>query len=198
MLEIRLATPADAEAIQAIYAPYCGESTVSFELVAPTADEIGQRMAQLAEGYPWIVCERGGEVLAYAYAGPHHPRAAYVWSVTTSVYVAAAVQARGLGRGMYRSLLELLKLQGFLNAVALISVPHAASTHLHAAMGFNPVGVFRHIGYKSGGWRDVELWQKQLAPLPERPAQPISVATASQLPEWAMAMSAGVGSLRIR
>jgi L-amino acid N-acyltransferase YncA len=182
--KIRLATPADAEAIQAIYAPYCGESPVSFEVSAPTADEIRKRMAALLPAYPWIVWEEGGSVLAYAYAGPHHPRPAYRWSVTTSVYVAAAHQGKGIGRGIYQSLLELLKLQGFINAVALIAVPHAASTGLHAAMGFDRVGVLGHIGFKAGAWREVELWQKQLAEL-ENPREPMSIAAASGLPEWA-------------
>jgi L-amino acid N-acyltransferase YncA len=183
--EIRLARPSDAEAIQAIYAPYCGESTVSFEVAPPTPDEMRERMAGLMPAYPWIVWEQEGNVLAYAYAGPHHPRAAYQWSVTTSVYVAKAYQGKGIGRAIYHSLLELLKLQGFINAVALIAVPHAASTGLHAAMGFDRVGLLGHIGYKAGAWRDVELWQKQLAELPENPREPMSVAVASALPEWA-------------
>lgn len=193
---IRLATASDAEAILAIYAPYCGESTVSFELSPPSVEEMRQRMAGLAAKYPWIVCEEGCGVVAYAYAGPHHVRAAYVWSVTTSVYVADAHQGRGIGRGMYGSLIELLKLQGFINAVALIAVPHAASTALHAAVGFGRVGVYQHIGFKCGTWIDVELWQKQLAPPPAVPAPPMTIADASALPAWPTAMSAGVGEVR--
>src|SRR5580693_6780304 len=106
MLEIRLAKAADAEAIQAIYAPYCGESTVSFEVVPPTPEEMRERMAGLGPAYPWLVGEQGGDVVAYAYASPHHPRAAYRWSVTTSVYVAGAHQGKGIGRRVYGSLLE--------------------------------------------------------------------------------------------
>jgi L-amino acid N-acyltransferase YncA len=191
--EIRLARPEDAAAIGAIYAPYCGESTASFEVIAPTTDEMRERMARLAGRYPWIVYTVGQDVLAYAYAGPHHARAAYVWSVTTSVYVAEAFQGKGIGRVVYQSLLEMLKLQGFVNAVALISVPHSASTRLHAAMGFSRVGMLRDIGYKAGDWRDVELWQKQLSVPPACPREPLTISEASTLPEWPIAMRAGSG-----
>ncbi|HEX4123579.1 MAG TPA: GNAT family N-acetyltransferase [Tepidisphaeraceae bacterium] len=189
---IRLADPgADAGAIADIYAPYCGQSPISFEIQPPGAEFIYKRIAHGHERYPWLVCVSGEQILGYAYAAQHHAREAYCWSVTTSVYVHIAFHRRGVGRGLYRSLLEILRLQGFCNAVALISVPHPASTGLHDSMGFWRAGLLANIGYKAGAWRDVELWQKQLALLPEEPAPPLWVAAAQELAAWPNAILAG-------
>src|SRR5262249_59355590 len=96
---IRLATPDDAEQVRAIYAPYC-ETPISFELEPPTVEEMRGRMAKVLGRYPWLVCEQGGEVLGYVYATQHRERAAYRWSVDTTVYVRQGRQRRGPGAGV--------------------------------------------------------------------------------------------------
>src|SRR6516162_9535624 len=158
---IRLATPHDAEAVQTIYAPYC-HTPISFETEPPGVEEVGRRLAKVLGQYPWLLSEDRGQVLGYAYATQHRERAAYRWSVDTSVYVRQGQQRRGVGRALYTSLLALLPLQGYVNAYAGVTLPNPASVGLHLAMGFAAVGVYRQVGFKFGAWHDVAWFQRPL------------------------------------
>jgi L-amino acid N-acyltransferase YncA len=172
--EIRRAQPEDAAAIAAIYAPYVTDGVVSFELVAPDASEMAARMARLAPAYPWLVCEAEGELLGYAYAGPFKERAAYAWSVETTVYLAPRAHRRGIGRALYRRLHAILGLQGFHAAFGVIALPNAASVGLHEACGYRPLGVLPEVGFKFGAWRDVGWWGLNLSAPQGEPAPPLS------------------------
>ena len=154
-MTVRLATPDDASAIAAIYAPVVLETATSFEMTPPDAAEMERRMAAVLPSHPWIVAEEDGRVLGYAYAGAHRSRAAYQWSVEPSVYVAAEAQGRGIGRRLYTALFAVLRAQGFVRAYAGITIPNEASLGLHRAFGFEDVGVYRSVGYKHGAWHDV-------------------------------------------
>lgn len=161
-MKIRLATPEDAPAVAAIYRPYVEQTIVSFELEAPTDAAMGERIAKLLEKLPWLVCEEQGVVLGYAYASPHHERAAYRWSVDSSVYIHPAQRRRGLGHALYRELFERLRALGYYTAFAGISLPNPPSVALHERFGFEPVGIYRKAGFKLGRWWDVGWWQKPL------------------------------------
>jgi phosphinothricin acetyltransferase len=189
---IRLAQAGDAAQIADIYAPFVTAAATSFETEAPSAAEMSERIERTLHTHPWLVCARGGDVLGYAYAGPHAARAAYRWSVDVSVYVAATARRSGVGAALYTSLLELLRLQGFVTAYAGITLPNLASVGLHEALGFIPAGVFRNAGHKLGAWHDVGWWQRTIQPAPpESPADPIAPAEASLLPGWDTAMHRG-------
>jgi phosphinothricin acetyltransferase len=193
---IRLATGADAEQIAAIYAPVVRDTPISFEVEPPTPAEIARRIAETLVHWPWLVCTRGGEVLGYAYASQHRTRAAYAWSVDVSVYVHAAARRTGVGRAAYTSLLALLALQGFYNAYAGITLPNPASVALHEAVGFTPLGVYRAVGYKLGGWHDVGWWELALREHATPAGPPLELAAAAALPGWAAALATGVRPLR--
>ena len=167
---IRAASPADAEAIAAIYAPHVLAGHVSFEEDAPDAAEMARRMDGVR--YPWLVAAEGDAPLGYAYASALHPRAAYRWTVETSIYVADRAQRRGVGRRLYGALLNTLERQGFTQAVARIALPGGASVALHEALGFTAMDVERAVGYKGGRWIDVGLWRRALAAADNPPAEP--------------------------
>ncbi|MBV8062243.1 MAG: N-acetyltransferase, partial [Nevskia sp.] len=152
---IRLAGPADAAALAAVYAPYVRDTVISFEAEPPDAAEMARRLAAVAARLPWLVAEDGSGVLGYAYAGEHRNRAAYRWDVDAAVYLDSRAHRRGIGRALYRVLFALLRAQGYVNAYAGITLPNAASVGLHEALGFVPVGVYRAVGYKFGAWHDV-------------------------------------------
>lgn len=171
-LRVRVATAKDAAAIQAIYAPYVLETAISFEQAAPTQDQIAARMARIGAAFPWLVCDQGGEVAGYAYAGPHAERAAYAWSADTAVYVARDKRGLGVGRALYGRLLPILRLQGFHSALAGVTLPNAPSVGLHEAFGFVLVGVYREVGFKMGAWRDVARWSLSLGPAVADPTPP--------------------------
>src|SRR5262245_24730869 len=165
-LTLRTATPDDAAAIAAIYAPYVLTSPATFELDPPDAAEMRQRLVKVLEKFPWLVAEEAGEVVGYAYATTHRERAAYQWSAEVSAYVRQDRHRRGVGRALYARLFEILRRQGYVNAFGGITLPNAGSVGLHEAMGFQFVGVYRGIGYKGGAWHDVGWYQLALQPRP--------------------------------
>lgn len=161
-MQIRLAKPSDAAAINAIYAPSITEGVASFELVLPTDAEMAERIRRTVGERPWLVYEDGGAVWGYAYAARHRERLAYQWSVEVSVYVHRAKHRSGVARALYQELFQELTRLGYYNAYAGITLPNAASVALHESFGFAPVGVYRHAGFKLGRWWDVGWWQKSL------------------------------------
>jgi L-amino acid N-acyltransferase YncA len=166
---VREATQADAAACAAIYAPYVTDTAVSFEEVPPSAAEMAERIGAAVS---WLVLEDAGRVVGYAYAAPFHPRAAYRWACEVSVYLERGSARRGGGRALYEALLARLRDRGFLVAIAGMTLPNPASEGLHRALGFEPVGTYRRIGYKRGAWHDVAWTQKVLAAGGEPPAEP--------------------------
>ena len=164
-MTIRHADPArDAAGCAAIYAPFVRETAISFEEQVPSAAEFGRRIERIARTHPWLVAQESGRVAGFAYGCPHRERAAYRWAVDVAVYVDPARQRRGIGRTLYRTLFELLREQGLWVACAGIALPNDASVALHESLGFEPVGVYRRIGYKLGAWHDVGWWQLALHP----------------------------------
>jgi L-amino acid N-acyltransferase YncA len=176
LIALRPARPGDAAAIAAIYAPYVMTGTVSFETEAPDAAAMGERMAASDGLYPWIVATNGeadgDNVLAYAYATKFRERPAYRYVVETSVYVVGPVQGQGVGKLLYRALIDTLRAQGFVQAVSVISLPNDYSINLHEATGFRRQGVLRELGFKQGRWIDVGFWQCELNDAAIPPAEP--------------------------
>lgn len=162
---IRLASAHDAPAVQAIYAPIVLDTAISFEWEVPTVAEMSSRIEKvLAEGFPWLVAETGGEVGGYAYASRFRNRAAYDWTAEVSVYVDARHRGRGIGRAVYARLLGLLEAQGFRSAYGVATAGNPASEALHRSLGFEQVGSFPRAGFKFGGWHDVVCWRIPLGP----------------------------------
>jgi L-amino acid N-acyltransferase YncA len=189
---IRLATPDDAEATRDIYSPFCEATPISFETEAPSVDEMRRRIAKTLEFLPWLVLEQKGEIVGYAYASPHRERAAYRWSVDVSAYVRDGHRRTGVGRSLYTSLFELLRLQGYCNALAGITLPNPGSVGLHESLGFQKVGTYRHIGFKCGDWHDVVWYQLSLRDHADEPEDPRDFQLVRNLPEWAAALRAGL------
>ena len=159
---IRPARAGDSAGCAAIYAPFVAETAVSFETEPPTAAQMAERIASCLRTHAWLVAEDGDELLGYAYATAHRQRPAYQWAAEVSVYVAPTSQRRGVGRALYGQLLVDLAAYGYRLALAGVTLPNPASVALHEAMGFEPVGVYRGVGYKLGAWHDVGWWQRTL------------------------------------
>jgi phosphinothricin acetyltransferase len=169
---IRLATPADAAQIAAIYRPFCEDLAVSFETVAPPAAEIAHRIERTTATFPWLVDVTGDTVNGYAYATSHRGRPAYRWAVETSIYLAEPSRKQGRARSLYAELFNRLREQGLYKAYAGITVPNPDSQGFHEALGFKLVGIYRKIGFKLGAWRDVGWWELDLQSAFTTPAEP--------------------------
>lgn len=138
------------------------ETAISFEDEPPSASEMRCRIEELSDRHSWLVAQADGPVVGYAYASPHRARSAYRWAVDVAVYVSSGHHRSGIGRSLYEELFERLTAQGFRVACAGITLPNPASVALHERVGFQPVGVYRRIGWKLGAWHDVAWYQREL------------------------------------
>jgi phosphinothricin acetyltransferase len=117
---------------------------------------------RIRKAHLWLVAERDGQVVGYAYGGRHRERAAYNWTAEVSAYVDRSTHRGGIGRELYTELFKQLKERGFRLLVAGITLPNDASVGIHEALGFEPVGVYKNVGFKNGEWWDVGWWQLDL------------------------------------
>jgi L-amino acid N-acyltransferase YncA len=169
---VRDASEADAEACAAIYAPYVTDTAVSFEAEPPSPEQMAARIAAAVRTHAWVVLEDGERVVGYAYGGPYKSRHAYRWACEVSVYVERDRRRSGSGRALYDALFARLARRGFRTAVAGMTLPNDASVGLHRAMGFEPIGTYRRIGWKHGRWHDVAWTQRMIAMSDDPPAEP--------------------------
>ena len=182
-LTIRFATPADAEALVAIYAPYILKTAITYEYVVPSADEFARRIETYSAKYPYLVAELGGAPVGYAYACPLGSRPAFDWAVETAIYIREDCKAMGIGKALYEKLEAILKAMGIRTMTAAVaSVDHEdpyltnASIAFHQRMGFTPVGTFHHAGCKFGRWYDLTWLEKAIGEYEGEPEHPQSIA----------------------
>ena len=178
--EIRCATVGDAGALLRIYAPYVRETAVTFEYEVPSEAEFAARIAKTLERYPYLVAERAGEVVGYAYAAPFKGRAAYDWSAELSVYVDREKRGGGVGSALYRALEDELHARGLVNLYACIACPDEEddrltfdSVRFHERRGFELVGEFKKCACKFGRWYNMVWMGKSIADHEPNPA-PVS------------------------
>lgn len=159
---IRRASGDDGAACAAVYEPYVTGTTITFEFDPPSASEMAQRIEKANREHAWVVAGQDDEVVGYAYGGVWNARAAYRWACEVSIYLRTGLRRTGTGRALYEALFAALAERGYRVAVAGTTLPNEASAGLHRAMGFEPVGTFRQVGWKHGAWRDVAWMQRGL------------------------------------
>jgi L-amino acid N-acyltransferase YncA len=160
-VNVRDATSADAAACAAIYAAYVHDTVITFETDPPSEAQMAARIAAAQQTHAWLVLEDRG-VVGYAYGTAFKARAAYRFACEVSVYLEPGRRRTGSGRELYEALFERLAERGYRMAVAGMTLPNAASVGLHTALGFEPVGTYRRIGWKHNRWHDVAWMQRSL------------------------------------
>lgn len=163
-LILRDARESDMPAVQAIYAHHVIHGTASFELDPPTVEQMLQRRADIcANGLPYLVAERDGEVVGYGYATLYRPRPAYRFTVEDSVYVREGMAGFGIGHALLEAVIQHCTEGGRRQMVAIIgNSENIASIRLHARLGFRQVGIFESVGFKHGRWLDTVIMQREL------------------------------------
>jgi L-amino acid N-acyltransferase YncA len=157
---VRSARPEDAEAVAAIYNHYVAQTVVTFEEEAVSASEISQRLEDVHRAsLPWLVGERDGLVVGYAYATRWRSRRAYRFSAEVTVYVHPDHSGTGIGTALYGQLLVELRNGGIHAAMGGIALPNDASVRLHEKFNFKKVAHFEAVGFKFNRWIDVGYWQ---------------------------------------
>lgn len=162
-IEVRAVLASDAARLVEIYNHYVLNTAISFEEVPISAADMAARVEKVLHlKLPWLVAQRDGELLGYAYAGLWRERHAYRFSAESSVYVAHDAGVRGVGSALYAQLFDLLRLAGYHTVLGVIALPNAASIALHEKFGMRQVAHFKEVGFKFGRWHDVGNWQVAL------------------------------------
>jgi L-amino acid N-acyltransferase YncA len=161
---IREVTPDDAAAICGIYNHYIETSAATFEEKVLSVETMRERIVATTQTHPWLVLERDGVAVGYAYARPWHVRSAFRFTAETSVYLSPDTMGHGLGRLLYQALLAEIESRAATHClIAAIALPNDPSVTLHESMGFTKVGAIPQAGRKFGRWIDMGYWQKMLA-----------------------------------
>jgi phosphinothricin acetyltransferase len=168
---IRAATDRDGEAIAELYNHYVRHTVTTFEADVVTAREMAGRVSAVQQlGLPWLVLENDGIVRGYACAVRWKSRAAYRYSVESTIYIAEGFGGTGLGTRLYRELLAQLRDRRLHSVLAGIALPNAASVGLHEKLGFEKVAHLKEVGHKFERWIDVGYWQLRFSSVPKIPA----------------------------
>lgn len=167
-LKIRVAAPGDAAGLLAIYAPYVAETAITFEYEVPSLGDFRERISRTLERFPYLVAERGGELLGYAYMGVFKDRSAYDWAAETTIYLKRGTFGAGLGRALYTALEKVSAEQNIQNLEACIAYADPEDAHLtnasvkfHECLGYRLAGRFKKCGFKFGTWYDM-VWMEKL------------------------------------
>lgn len=163
-MNIRTAVPSDARLLLDIYAPYVRHTAITFEYQVPSAEEFENRLLRTLEKYPYLTAQEGDRLLGYAYASAFKGRAAYDWSVETSIYVRQGCTGKGIGGALYGALEDLLRRQHICNLCACIAYPNPESIAFHEHFGYRTAAHFHASGFKQDKWYDMIWMEKELCP----------------------------------
>ncbi|HWQ79579.1 MAG TPA: GNAT family N-acetyltransferase [Anaerovoracaceae bacterium] len=167
-ISIRMASVTDAEELQAIYAPYVTDTSITFAYAVPSAKEFSQAIHDTLRKYPYLVAVENNSIVGYAYASAFNKRAAYDWAVETSIYLKQDHRGSGLGKKLYLALEDVLKRQNIINLNACIAYTAVSDAHLdntsaifHEHLGYKKVAHFTKCGYKFSTWYDM-IWMEKV------------------------------------
>ena len=172
---VRPASTRDAAACLAIYRPYVEDTTISWEIEVPSVGEMASRITAARDAHEWLVLERDGQVVGFAYGHALRRLPSFQWSAETGIYVDLDHHRTGGGRQLYTRLLRRLTERGYRRALAGITQPNEASNGFHRSFGFQDAGLYRRVEWKHGRWHDVAWMQLDLAGTadPDEPPSPI-------------------------
>ena len=181
---IRMITENDADEVLEIYKPFVLNTIITFEYDVPSREEFLQRIKTATAQYPWLVCLNGNKIIGYSYAGVHRYRSAYQWSCESTVYLLPQFHRKGIARILYETLFSLLRIQGYINVYAGVSLPNEKSVGFHRSLGFREIGIYEKIGFKFGKWHDVEWFQFQLQEHNQNPSPPKTIQSIANTEEF--------------
>ena len=157
-----------------IYNQYI-DTNITFEYKLPSVDEFRQRIIDISRDYPYIMLENNDTICGYAYAHRFKERDAYAWGAELSIYLDKNICAKGYGKKLYLTLIEILKLQGVKTVCACVTGQNTNSENFHEHLGFKTVGTLKNVGYKNNSWHNIVWFEKQINDYDINPQQIISV-----------------------
>jgi phosphinothricin acetyltransferase len=162
----------DIAGLTEIYRHHVLHGSGSFEIDPPDQVEMTRRwQAVVTQGMPHLVLRQGDQTMGYAYCQPFRPRLAYRHTLEDSIYLHPQAMGQGWGRALLAELMARAERVGGRQMVAVIGdSANQGSIGLHAALGFEHVGVLRASGWKHGHWLDTVLMQRPLGQGADAPA----------------------------
>ena len=182
--KIRLLTTADIPQVLEIYKPFIIATSFTPEYDVPKLESFSARVNNIANEYPFLVCEVGDTIAGYAYANQYRLAQGHLWSVETSIYLGSGYHGKGIAKILYQSLFAILRLQNYFNAFAGIVLPNKRSELFHESFGFCEVGVFKTGIYKLEEWHDVKWFQLSLQEHFKNPSLPKSIIEVKRTKEF--------------
>ena len=156
---IRNATLNDTSAICDIYNHYIKNTIITFEEEPLTNEAMQGRIEEVTATLPWLVFENENNIVGFAYASRWNGRCAYRYAVESTIYLAPNATGRGIGKQLYRELIDILKQQSMHSIIGGVTLPNPASVALHKKLGFKKVAHFEQVGWKFNQWIDVAYWE---------------------------------------
>ena len=153
-------SPADGEAICAIYNYYVENTAATFEDKPLQIADMEERICKISAKYPYLVLEdEYGAVNGYAYINTWKERGSYRFSAELSIFVRNGLEGGGMGRQLMERLLEEVRKTNIHALIAAIVIPNEKSIALHEKFGFSKIGHFSEAGYKFDKWHDIGYWE---------------------------------------
>ena len=168
-MKIRFASVKDSAELLNIYSQYI-DTPITFEHKLPSLQEFSKRISDISAIYPYLILEDDEEIIGYAYANRHMQREAYGWNAVLSIYLSSSSTSKGMGKKLYSTLIDILKLQGIINVYAGVTVPNLKSEKLHSSLGFKVIGTYHNTGFKCGKWHDVVWFEKSISNYEQLPS----------------------------
>ena len=161
-MQIRPATRADLPGILEIYNDAVLTTTATYDYEPRTLEHRTQWFEDhQRDGYPvFVAVDDAGRVVGWSALNPFHARIGYRFTSENSVYVAADMRGKGVGKLLLPPLIEGAKARGLHAIIAVIDADNEASVRLHAAFGFEKVGHFKQTGFKFNRWLDVVYMER--------------------------------------
>jgi phosphinothricin acetyltransferase len=178
-IKFKIANVSNAEEILSIYSYYVLNTAISFEIETPTIEEFKSRIEKTLKKYPYIIVVKDNEIIGYSYVGPFVGRAAYNWSLETTIYIKKDYIKMGIGKKLYLILENIAKAQGYLDLNACIGYPvkdedeyiTRNSAQFHEHMGYKWIGEFEKCGYKFNRWYNMIWMSKNIGEHTEKPPE---------------------------
>ncbi|MBE5795549.1 MAG: N-acetyltransferase [Clostridiales bacterium] len=171
---LRKAVAEDAVHLLDIYTHYIQNTVATFHEFTKTLEAYRQQIIELSAVYPFWVAEAEGRFLGFANAEPFRPQSGYRYTVELTIYLHPdAPKHAGIGRMLYKQVLDDLKAQGFVTALGCISGENEASIAFHRSFGFKEMAVFPRVAFKHGRWLNAIWMRKELLPTDTPPAEPV-------------------------
>ena len=157
-LTIEPMVDADADAVLEIYEAGIATGHATFQTEMPRWEDWDAAHLRT----PRLVArDKSGTVLGWCVLSPVSGRAVYAGVAEESVYVAATVRGRGVGRALLEAMCRASEEAGIWTLQTGIFPENTASIALHEACGFRVLGVRERIGRHHGRWRDVVFMERR-------------------------------------